>query len=105
MISSLPSAVRLTLALSLAVTALNPLAAQVSVTISPSTITLGAHSQFADPLYANITTQPYKFDLASGSPALNVGTNLGVNTVGVLDYAGNARVNGSGQINMGAYEQ
>lgn len=64
-----------------------------------------AHSLFADPLYANITTQPYNFDLASGSPALNAGTNLGVNTVGVLDYAGNARVNGSGQINVGAYEQ
>jgi hypothetical protein len=64
-----------------------------------------AHSQFADPLYANITTQPYNFDLASGSPALNTGTNLGVNMVGVVDYAGNARVNGSGQINVGAYEQ
>jgi hypothetical protein len=64
-----------------------------------------AHGKFADPLYVNITTTPYNFDLASGSPALNAGTNLGVNTVGVLDYAGNARVNGSGQINMGAYEQ
>jgi hypothetical protein len=63
------------------------------------------HGKFADPLYVNVTTTPYNFDLASGSPALNAGTNLGVNTVGVLDYAGNARVNGSGQINMGAYEQ
>jgi len=63
------------------------------------------HSQFADPLYVNITTSPYNFDLASGSPAINAGTNLGVNTVGVLDYAGNPRVNGSGQINVGAYEQ
>jgi uncharacterized protein DUF1565 len=64
-----------------------------------------AHSQFADPLYVNITTTPYNFDLASGSPALNAGTNLDVNTVGVLDYAGNPRVNGSGLINAGAYEQ
>jgi hypothetical protein len=64
-----------------------------------------AHSMFADPLYVNITTTPYNFDLASGSPAIAAGTNLGVNVVGVLDYAGNARVNGSGQINMGAYEQ
>jgi len=64
-----------------------------------------AHSQFADPLYVNITTPPYNFDVASGSPALNAGTNLGVNIVGVLDYAGNPRVNGSGQINVGAYEQ
>jgi hypothetical protein len=63
------------------------------------------HGKFADPLYVNVTTTPYNFDLASGSPALNAGTNLGVNTVGVLDYAGNARVNGSGQVNMGAYEQ
>jgi hypothetical protein len=53
----------------------------------------------------NVTTSPYNFDLASGSPALNAGTNLGINTVGVLDYAGNARVNGNGQINIGAYEQ
>ena len=64
-----------------------------------------AHSKFADPLYVNVTTTPYNFDLSSGSPALNAGTNLGVNVVGVLDYAGNPRVNGSGQINMGAYEQ
>jgi hypothetical protein len=64
-----------------------------------------AHSQFADPLYVNVTTPPYNFDLQSGSPALNAGTNLGVNTVGVLDYAGNPRVNGNGQINLGAYEQ
>src|SRR4051794_29971491 len=63
------------------------------------------HGKFADPLYVNVTTTPCNFDLASGSPGLNAGTNLGVNTVGVLDYAGNARVNGSGQINMGAYEQ
>jgi hypothetical protein len=63
------------------------------------------HGKFADPLYVNVTTTPYNFDLASGSPGLNAGTNLGVNTVGVLDYAGKARVNGSGQINMGAYEQ
>jgi Protein of unknown function (DUF1565) len=64
-----------------------------------------AHSQFVDPLYVNVTTSPYNFDLASGSSAINAGTNLGVNTVGVLDYAGNPRVNGNGQINIGAYEQ
>jgi hypothetical protein len=64
-----------------------------------------AHSKFADPLYVNVVTTPYNFDLSSGSPAINAGTNLGVNTVGVLDYAGNPRVNGSGQVNMGAYEQ
>lgn len=63
------------------------------------------HGKFADPLYVNVATTPYNFDLASGSPALNSGTNLGVNTVGVLDYGGNPRINGSGQINMGAFEQ
>jgi hypothetical protein len=64
-----------------------------------------AHGQFADPLYVNITTAPYNFDLSSGSPAINAGANLGVNIVGVLDYAGNPRVNGGGLINAGAYEQ
>lgn len=64
-----------------------------------------AHSKFADPLYVNVATTPYNFDLSSGSPAINTGANLGVNTVGVLDYAGNPRVNAGGQINMGAYEQ
>jgi hypothetical protein len=64
-----------------------------------------AHSQFADPLYVNVTTPPYNFDLSSGSPGIDAGANLGVNVVGVLDYAGNPRVNGSGQINGGAYEQ
>ena len=63
------------------------------------------HGKFADPLYVNVTTAPYNFDVSSGSPAINSGTNLGVNIVGVLDYAGNPRVNGSGQINIGAYEQ
>jgi hypothetical protein len=56
-------------------------------------------------LYVNITTTPYNFDVSSGSPAVNAGTNLGVNVVGVLDYAGNPRLNSSGQINIGAYEQ
>lgn len=38
-------------------------------------------------------------------PVVNAGTNLGVNVVGVLDYAGTSRVNANGQINIGAYEQ
>jgi len=64
-----------------------------------------AHSPFADPQFDNIATLPPNLDVASTSPAVNAGTNLGVNTVGVLDFAGNPRVNGSGQINSGAYEQ
>jgi hypothetical protein len=63
------------------------------------------HSQFANPLYDNITTSPYNLDVMATSPAANAGTNLGVNVVGVLDFAGNPRVNVSGQINIGAYEQ
>jgi hypothetical protein len=64
-----------------------------------------AHSPFANPQFDNISTLPPNLDVMSTSPAVNGGTNLGVNTVGVLDFAGNARVNGSGQINIGAYEQ
>jgi len=63
------------------------------------------HSQFANPQYDNISTSPYNLDVMSNSPAVNAGTNLGVNVVGVLDYAGNPRSNASGQINIGAYEQ
>ena len=63
------------------------------------------HSAFADPQFINISTTPYNLDLAAASPAWNAGTNLGVAAVGVLDYAGNPRVNGSGQINIGAYQQ
>lgn len=64
-----------------------------------------SHSPFADPQFVNLSTTPPNLDILSGSPAVNAGTNLGVNTVGVLDYAGNPRVNGSAQINIGAYEQ
>ena len=39
-------------------------------------------------LSMNITISPYNFDLSSGSSAINAGANLGVNTVGVVDYAG-----------------
>jgi hypothetical protein len=64
-----------------------------------------AHSPFADPQFDNISTLPPNLDVMSSSPAVNAGTNLGVNTVGILDFAGNPRVNGSGQTNIGAYEQ
>ena len=63
------------------------------------------HSPFANPQFDNISTLPPNLDVMSTSPAVNAGSNLGVNTVGVLDFAGNPRVNGSGQINIGAYEQ
>lgn len=64
-----------------------------------------ANSPFADPQFDNISTLPPNLDVMSTSPAVNAGANLGVNTVGVLDFAGNPRVNANGQINAGAYEQ
>src|SRR5215469_5843182 len=63
------------------------------------------HSPFADPQFDNIATLPPNLDVASTSPAVNGGTNLGPAVVGVLDFAGNPRVNANGQINIGAYEQ
>jgi hypothetical protein len=63
------------------------------------------HAKFADPQYDKVSTTPYNFDIASTSPAINAGTNLGQSLVGVVDYAGNPRVNANGQINIGAYEQ
>jgi hypothetical protein len=62
-------------------------------------------SKFVDPQFVNIVTMPPNLDVLSSSPAENAGTNLGPSIVGVLDFAGNPRVNASGQINMGAYEQ
>jgi hypothetical protein len=52
--------------------------------------------------------------VASNSPAVDAGsTSLtcsvgycnGTSIYGSTDYAGNPRINGSGQINIGAYEQ
>jgi hypothetical protein len=55
------------------------------------------------------------FDLQSGSPAINAGSTSLTCSVGYCgssssiygstDYAGNPRINSSGQINIGAYEQ
>ncbi len=74
-----------------------------------------ANSPNADPLFDDLTSTPPDLDIASNSPAVNAGsTNLtcsqgycgcGSSIYGSVDYAGNPRVNGSGQINIGAYEQ
>lgn len=64
-----------------------------------------AHSPFADPLFVNRTSTPPNLDVTVNSPATNLGTNLGPDVVGVLDFSGNARVNANGQINAGAYQQ
>ncbi len=73
------------------------------------------NSPNTNPLYINVTSNPPNLDLQSGSPAINTGsTSLtcsvgycggGTSIYGNVDYAGNPRINGSGQINIGAYEQ
>jgi hypothetical protein len=72
------------------------------------------NSPNANPLYINATSNPPNLDLQSGSPAINAGsTSLtcsvgycnGSSIYGSTDYAGNPRINSSGQINIGAYEQ
>ena len=74
-----------------------------------------ADSPNANPLYVNLTSTPPDLDLSSGSPAINAGgTSLTCSVgycgssssiYGSTDYAGNPRINSSGEINIGAYEQ
>ncbi len=74
-----------------------------------------AASPNANPLFDNLGSTPPNLDVASNSPAVNAGsTSLtcsvgfcgsGPSIYGSTDYAGNPRVNSSGQINIGAYEQ
>ena len=74
-----------------------------------------ASSPNANPLFDNLGSNPPNLDVASNSPAINAGsTSLtcsvgfcgsGTSIYGSTDYAGNPRVNSSGQINIGAYEQ
>jgi hypothetical protein len=71
-----------------------------------------ANSPNANPDFDSIGSN---FDLQSGSPAINAGsTNLTCSVgycgssssiYGSTDYAGNPRINSSGQINIGAYEE
>ena len=73
------------------------------------------NSPNANPLYINVTSTPPNLDLQSGSPAINAGSTAltcsvgycgsGSSIYGSTDYAGNPRINSSGQINIGAYEQ
>jgi hypothetical protein len=71
-----------------------------------------ANSDVANPLFDDAGSN---FDVESSSPAINAGsTSLtcsagycgsGTSIYGSVDYAGNSRINSSGQINIGAYEQ
>jgi hypothetical protein len=74
-----------------------------------------ANSIVANPLFDSLGSTPPNLDVASNSPAIHAGsTNLtcsvgycgsGTSIYGSTDYAGNPRVNGSGQISIGAYER
>ena len=71
-----------------------------------------ADSQVANPEFISVGSN---FNLQSSSPATNAGgtsltcavgyCGLSTSIYGTLDYAGNPRVNSSGQISIGAYEQ
>ncbi len=81
------------------------------------------NSVFANPDYLTLTTcksttsktpptpittctPTPNFDISTSSPAENTGNaSLGSADFGTVDFKGNPRVNSSGQINMGAYEQ
>jgi hypothetical protein len=60
------------------------------------------NGKFSDPQFLNGTTPD--LHVQSTSPAVNAGINLGSSVVGTLDFAGNARVQGS-NIDIGGYEQ
>jgi hypothetical protein len=71
-----------------------------------------ANSPVANPDFDNVGSN---FDVASNSPAINTGSSnltcsvgycgTGTSIYGSTDYAGNPRINSSGQINIGAYEK
>jgi len=62
-----------------------------------------AHSSYADPLFVSRTTPD--LHVSASSPAVNTGnSSLGSTAFGTLDFAGNARVQGSA-VDKGAYEQ
>lgn len=60
------------------------------------------NSNYADPLFVNLTTPD--LHVQSTSRAVNAGINLGAAVEGTVDFAGNPRVQGS-NIDIGAYEQ
>jgi hypothetical protein len=61
-----------------------------------------AASAFANPLFQDAAT--LDFDLEATSPAFGAGTDLGMDVIGRVDYAGNPRVTGA-SVTVGAYQQ
>jgi hypothetical protein len=60
------------------------------------------HSLFANPDYADAAAAD--FDVTAASPALGAADDLGGAVLGMVDYAGNPRIGGSGLVTIGTYE-
>jgi hypothetical protein len=80
-----------------------------SVFANPNYLTLTTCTstvQSGPPTPITTCTPTPNFDISTSSPAFNTGNaSLGSADFGTVDFHGNPRVNSSGQINMGAYEQ
>jgi hypothetical protein len=61
-----------------------------------------AHGLLVSPLFTSATASDVNLHLATGSPGINSGINLGLAIEGLYDYDGNARTAG-GLIDRGAY--
>jgi hypothetical protein len=80
-----------------------------SVFANPNYLTLTTCTstvQSGPPTPITTCTPTPNFDISTSSPAFNTGNaSLRSADFGTVDFNGNPRVNSSGQINMGAYEQ
>ena len=80
-----------------------------SVFANPDYLTLTTCTstvQSGPPTPITTCTPTPNFDITSSSPAFNTGNaSLGSADFGTVDFNGNPRVNASGQINIGAFEQ
>jgi hypothetical protein len=62
------------------------------------------HSIFANPMFVNLNLSGINLDVLAGSAVIGKGINLGTAVEGTLDFAGEARVQGT-NIDIGAFEQ